>query len=189
MAKGLERGQAVATAERRDLFLAFLRTVGPGRACITWPWSRREGVYVHVSDNDGLIYAHRWVWVQVNGPIPAGYEVCHNCPNGDNPACVRPTHLWLGTHSQNIRDAYAKGRMHGNTTHHQSGENHYQARLTVEDVYRIRGLVKAGGNQRALAREYGVTPAAINSIVKRRTWATVPEEDTDNPFPAPAVQA
>lgn len=185
--KGLQPGQAVATPERRARFVDFLRVVGPGQSCIGWPWSRREGVYVHVSTDPTrpLIYAHRWVWEQINGLIPDGYEVCHNCPNGDNPACVRPSHLWLGTHSQNIQDSFNKGRSHGNRKNHPVGEAHHSTKLTVADVYDIRRRCDAGVNQRQLAREYGVTPTAINAIAKRRSWRHLPDEDR-NP---PAAQA
>lgn len=48
---------------------------------------------------------HRYVWSELFGPIPNC--VCHHC---DNPPCVRPTHLWLGTHKENMADMWAKGR-------------------------------------------------------------------------------
>lgn len=176
---GRNRGQAVGTAARVEKFLDHLRTVGPGVPCIHWPWTSRVGTYIHLSidiERPG-VYAHRWVFEQAVGPIPEGYEVCHNCPMGDSPSCVRPDHLWLGTHSQNIQDSYAKGRMHGNTKNHPVGEAHHSTQLTTEDVLRIRRLVREGKTaQRQLAREYGVTPTAINSIVKRRSWAHLPEE-------------
>lgn len=170
-------GQAIGTRERREDFIRFLRSVGPGYPCIQWPWSRKNGRYVRMSSEIGITYAHRWVWEQINGPVPNGLEVCHNCPDGDNPSCVRLSHLWLGTHSENIRDAYAKGRMHGNTKHHQAGEMHHAARVTTEQVIEIRKRAKAGEVQARLAREFGITAVALGNIVRRRTWAHVPDDD------------
>ena len=57
----------------------------------------------------GTWNAHRIVWMQDNGPIPTGYVVMHTC---DNPRCVNPAHLQLGTQSDNMRDKSAKGRIH-----------------------------------------------------------------------------
>jgi hypothetical protein len=54
-------------------------------------------------------YAHRFAWEQEHGPIPPGKEVCHDCPGGDNPSCVR--HLWLGTHADNMADRDRKKRL------------------------------------------------------------------------------
>jgi hypothetical protein len=56
------------------------------------------------------IYAHRLAWILERGPIPDGMLVCHDCPGGDNPACVNPDHLFLGTPKQNAQDMVRKGR-------------------------------------------------------------------------------
>lgn len=169
-------GQFVSTRDRRDTFLEYLKTLGPGDDCVHWPWSDKRGDYVRLGLRDGTIYLHRWVWGQINGPIPPDQEVCHNCPAGDDPSCLRPSHLWLGTHSENIRDSYAKGRMHGNTKNHAKAEDHWRAVLTAEDVYRIRRLCDDGAVHNRLAKEYGVSRVTIGSIAKRQTWKSLPEE-------------
>lgn len=79
-----------------------------------WTFSNGGGWYGAISTViDGkkkILKAHRVSWELHNGPVPAGMFVCHSC---DNPSCVRPDHLWLGTHSNNMKDAMRKGRMKG----------------------------------------------------------------------------
>lgn len=73
-----------------------------------WEWTARvspEGYGEFWDDRN--VRAHRFSWSLVNGPIPDGLMVCHRC---DNPRCVRPDHLFLGTNRENIRDMMAKGR-------------------------------------------------------------------------------
>lgn len=87
----------------------------PGNAC--WEWQaglstkpRRYGnISVYFGKEIGIkcFLAHRASWIIHHGPIPDGMQVCHKC---DNPLCVRPDHLFLGTQSDNIQDAIAKGR-------------------------------------------------------------------------------
>ena len=62
--------------------------------------------------------AHRVIWELVNGPIPAGMVICHHC---DNPPCVRPDHLFIGTQADNMRDMQAKGRRANQYTHQTVG--------------------------------------------------------------------
>lgn len=95
--------------------------------------------------------------------IPEGLEVRHLC---HNKACVRPEHLVVGTRSENRQDSIRdKG--------HYIGENHSQARLTTDDVKKIRTLVAKGMLQKDLAEQYGVSKSTINLIALRKNWKHV----------------
>lgn len=83
--------------------------------CWLWAGSRNHHGYGRLSyyRADGVratVRANRLAWEINVGPIPPGLEVCHNCPGGDNPACVNPAHLFLGTHTDNMMDMLRKGR-------------------------------------------------------------------------------
>src|SRR5688572_27374074 len=97
--------------------------------------------------------AHRLSWVLTSGPIPEGYEVCHKC---DEPLCVKPEHLFLGTHKENMEDMARKNRS-------RRGEAATCVRLTESQVREIRSKYRPGHGHGhiALAREYGVSYGAI----------------------------
>lgn len=101
------------------------------------------------------------MWEAVHGPIPSGMNVCHTC---DNPPCVRPDHLFLGSHAVNQRDRKAKGRSG-------YGEHNGRAKLTDEDVVGIRQQYASGlATQRQLSQEHGVSQRMISKIVRREAW-------------------
>ena len=118
--------------------------------------------------------AHRWIYAHLHGPIPSRIEVCHNCdalyPADDTTyrRCVRPDHLWLGSHTQNVRDMWAKGRARLLT-----GVANGRAKLDAQQVHRIRDDVAAGVSQRGLARQLGLTHRQIGRIVRRESWADI----------------
>ena len=68
---------------------------------------RTAGGYGRITRDGKRGYLHRWVWEQVNGPIPPGMQVLHRC---DNPPCFRYDHLFLGTQADNMHDMFSKGR-------------------------------------------------------------------------------
>jgi len=113
---------------------------------------------------------HRYAWIITNGPIPDGIHVLHRC---DNPSCVRPDHLFLGTHQDNVSDMIAKDR-HSHGDRHWSrrdpervprGECHYKSRLSDAQTNEIRAAPRVRGMQRKLAAKFGVSEALISLIV------------------------
>ena len=104
--------------------------------------------------------AHIVAWLLTVGPVPDGLEVCHRC---DNPKCVRPSHLFLGTHLQNGQDAATKMRMAW-------GEHHHAAKLTEDHVRAIRKINFAQYTSNEVAARYGVTRQTVNKIRFNLTW-------------------
>lgn len=94
------------------LFWSTLHPTLGTDACWEWPKARNKWGYgtfrLPLSDGGQETLAHRVAWTLTYGPIPAGQLVCHTC---DNPACCRPSHLWLGTNKENLLDCITKGRM------------------------------------------------------------------------------
>ena len=91
----------------RDRFWARV-DVQKGDACWQWVAGRDADGYGAISHNRIQLKAHRLSWELENGPIPERICVLHHC---DNPSCVRPDHLWLGTQAENMADRNQKGRM------------------------------------------------------------------------------
>src|SRR5262249_45547107 len=100
-------------------------------------------------------------WELTHGPIPAGLVVCHLC---DTPACVRPSHLMLGTKAANSHDAWLKGRMSV-----LSGEHNGHARLTAEDIATIVNL-RGHMSQRAIGARFGIHQAHVKNIQLGYNW-------------------
>lgn len=117
--------------------------------------------------------AHRVAWELVNGPIPPDLEVCHRC---DNPPCVRPDHMFLGTHRENMRDAAAKGRMVVRPENRRRGEAHGMAKLTEAKVLEMRRLRSEGVSCRLLAVQFGVHLRTAYYVTDRRTWTHLGEQ-------------
>lgn len=129
--------------------------------CWEWKGSKTTAGYGLIYWENRLQYAHR-LSLELDGrPVPPRWHACHTC---DNPPCVNPKHLFVGTPHDNVKDKVSKGR-------HTFGENHPNSKLTDTDVKEIRKLASEGMWQSDIARLYGVNQSHISTIVaglKRR---------------------
>lgn len=107
--------------------------------------------------------AHRFAFTLTKGKIPQNLFVCHRC---DIPLCVRPAHLFLGNAQENALDMVRKGRANPPL-----GEKSASAKLTAEQVVRIRHLRATGSTTAALAVEFGVVRQQISRIVNKQRWS------------------
>ena len=139
-----------------------------------WNWIVGKTTFGHGRFHiDGKIYSpHRLVYEWEYGEMPKGMYICHHC---DNPSCVKLEHLFLGTPSENLKDAYRKGRIpHLLTIARAHGEQNGLAKLTDEKVRQMRKeYAKGNTSYRKLAKEYGVSHPSAMDAIKRITWKHV----------------
>lgn len=136
--------------------------------CWEWIGAKIPYGYGEIMINYRNIGTHRFSWELHYGPIPEGMWVCHHC---DNPSCVNPKHLFLGTPNDNMQDKVRKGRAKGPPPPLHSGETHPMAKLTWAEVDEIRNLYASGQfTLQDLASQFGVVKTNISSIVRWITW-------------------
>lgn len=168
---GRIRGQpmrfVVGHATRRPAAERLWRKVSKAAPSGCWEWqgSKDKKGYGRININKRPVLTHRFAWELENGPIPDGKDVLHSC---DNPCCVNPSHLFLGTNDDNIADKVDKGRQ-------ERGSGHHRAKLTENQVIEIRRRYALGNiSHSQLAAEYGVCRMAVTDIISRRNWAHIP---------------
>ena len=129
-----------------------------------WEWTASKGFwgYGSIGVDGKTVLAHRFVLKLKGIDVPSDMCVCHTC---DNPGCVRPSHLFIGSNAENVADMVAKGR---NSTGR--GESSGGAKLTEEDVVWIRQL---GATQEKIANCFGISKSQIWRIQNRRAWAHI----------------
>lgn len=169
----------------------FWASVQKTDGCWLWTGPRDKDGYgiFHVDGKN--IKAHRYSYELHRGPIPEGLWGLHKC---DNPPCVRPDHLYAGTHIDNVNDAVERGRVptgdrNGSRIHPEKrprGDQHWarqvsqmptrgaangRAKISESDVRKIRSLYATGKySQSRLGEMFGLTQSGVGSIVNRRAW-------------------
>lgn len=113
------------------------------------------------------LFAHRVSWEINNGPIPEGLYVLHSC---DNPPCVNPSHLSVGTKKENSRQMVERGR-----GRHQiyRGEDHPNSKLSEENISDIRRLASDGMAKKEIGMRFGVSDTMVGYIVRRKSWGHI----------------
>lgn len=141
-----------------------------------WLWRGRATPYGSTYFHGRNRPVHRVQWMLTFGEVPDGVLVCHSC---DNPICVNPAHLFLGTPADNSADMVAKGRGRGNRSVHLRGEANPLAKMTEDGVRELRRLWKAGMGSPELSRRFGINARNAWLIATRRSWRHV--QDDENP--------
>lgn len=144
-----------------DYFWSFVRK-SEGDGCWEWNGHRNAKGYGHISVVGNLVLAHRHAWALTHGPIPEGMFCLHHC---DNPPCVRPDHLYIGTKKDNARDRSLRGRGCDSR-----GELHPSAKLSAAQVREIRVRRASGERTSRVAKDYSVSPQLVSAIHYRRIW-------------------
>lgn len=151
--------------ELKSRFLANIKS-SSNDECWIWSGYKNPAGYGHSSIKHKTIYAHRLSYMLFVGQIPDNYKVCHKC---DNPSCVNPAHLFVGTQLDNIRDRDKKSRKTWPT-----GESNPNAKLTDSEVSEIRKLKsETNVTTRKLAKRFGVSAGYISLLCRGIRRGTV----------------
>ena len=125
--------------------------------------SRDGDGYGQVSINDKMVKVHRFVY-ELTEKIPERMCVLHKC---DNPSCVNPYHLFIGTHKDNSDDKVKKDRQ-------PKGEKNGNSKLTEQDVLDLRTMYTLGFTSGYLAGQFGINRSTVCNILKRKWWKHIP---------------
>lgn len=160
----------------------------PNSGCWIWTGAISSGSLGYGSLRIGrnTTRAHRAAYEAFRGSIPSGMFVCHKC---DVSLCINPDHLFLGTPADNNKDRREKGRDHwirrrdvaermlaiARAAKKQApvGGMTNSAKLTEDDVRRIRMLAKNGVRQRALAFQFGISQSTVSALISKQTWGHI----------------
>jgi hypothetical protein len=145
-----------------DRFWSKVSKNGNGE-CWEWTACKYQDGYGQFRVGESIKMSHRLSYQHHFGDIPNGMFVCHKC---DNPKCVNPEHLFLGTHKENMTDMASKKRARG-----ARGQSHHLSKMTPEKVKSLRTERANGASLNCLAKKYGISAPSVYNIVIRKNWA------------------
>lgn len=177
----------------KERITSQIENKGPDE-CWEWTGNKARG-YGQIMVGGKVHKAHRLAYFIAHGAFDWSMFVCHTC---DNPSCCNPSHLFLGTCSDNFQDMLKKGRAnkasgdrhgmrlkperratgdrHGSKTHPEStqkGVKHWNTKITEDNVRVIRSRCEAGEYHRVVAKDYGLSRQTIGDIASRKKWSHV----------------
>ena len=147
-----------------DEFDTFWGKVKKTDYCWEWTASKTYG-YGQFVFNKKHYRAHRFSWGIHFGDIPAGLIVCHKC---DNPSCVRPDHLFLGTTKDNVSDKLSKGRHRFGRSY---GPKNHAVKVKEIDASKVINLFNSGLRVREIAPMFCVGKSTVSNIIRRQHWS------------------
>ena len=153
--------------KRKTIMERFLRSFSKTEGDSCWLWLKRldrdgYGQMTFHLDNDIIMVkkAHRVAYEILVGEIPTGMCICHKC---DNPSCVNPSHLFLGSQADNIRDMVNKKRQ-------MYGKQHWNVKLKPEDILEIKNLVASGLTNTEVAKKFNIAQQTVSAIKNNKSW-------------------
>ena len=150
MPKGIYDRTKSKPRKKRPVIDRFFEKVDKSVDCWNWVGAKHQQGYGEIKIDGKVHFAHRVSWILVNGDIPDGLSVMHKC---DNPSCVNPFHLEIGTHKDNMVDMAKKGRKSSKLRH------------LLTDIFAMR---KMGWKQQQIADYFGVSQAAISMTLNNK---------------------
>jgi len=163
--KKRKNNQLKNTNQKRSLVERFFIQISKQNHknnCWIWEGLKNQQGYGRMRSNYEDIMTHRFSWELHFGEIPKNLWICHHC---DNPSCVNPSHLFLGTPQDNAID-----RSNKNRNRNQNGSKHNMVKLNEKNVLIIRSELAAGVSGYKLAKKFNVSVMTISNIKLRKNW-------------------